>query len=83
MAKLNESYLDFVVDKNTSLHGCFTPASHLQIVSPSYVTRDRVDELIVFNYAYIEEIRDAHRQFVEDGGTIKSVLEVMDSGRSL
>lgn len=83
MAGLNESYLEFVVDKNTNLHGCFTPASHLEIVSPSHVTRDRVDEVIVFNYAYIEEIRDVHRQFIADGGTVQSVIEVMDSGKKL
>jgi hypothetical protein len=37
----------------------------------------------VFNYAYLDEIRDVHSQFIADGGTIKSVIEVMDSGNYL
>lgn len=79
MAGLDKSYLEFVADKNVNLHGCFTPATHLEIVSPAYITRDRIDEVVVFNYAYLDEIKDAHSQFIADGGVIKSVIEIMDS----
>lgn len=83
MGGLNKSYLEFVVDKNTKLHGCFTPATHLEIVPPSYVTRERIDEVVVFNYAYLDEITEMHSQFIAEGGAITSVIQVMDSGNNL
>lgn len=83
MAGLDKSYLEFVVDKNPNLHGCFTPATHLEIMPASYITRARIDEIIVFNYAYLDEIRNAHSKFIADGGIIKSVIEIMDSRNDL
>lgn len=83
MAGLDKSYLEFVADKNPKLHGCFTPATHLKIVPPSYITRNDVDEVIVFNYAYMDEIRDAHSSFIAEGGIIKSVIDIMDSEKDL
>jgi SAM-dependent methyltransferase len=78
MAELDKSYLEFIVDKNPKLHGYFTPVTHLEIVSPTYVTRDRIDEIVVFNYAYLDEIRAAHSEFIAEGGIIRSVLEIMN-----
>lgn len=83
MAGLDKSYLEFVVDKNPKLHGCFTPVTHLEIVSPTYVTRARLDEIVVFNYAYLDEIRNAHSKFIAEGGIIKSVIEVMNSKNNI
>lgn len=83
MAGLDKSYLEFVVDKNPNLHGCFMPATHLEIVSPSCIDRARLDEVIVFNYAYLDEIRDAHKKFMDEGGVIKSVIDVMGAGNNL
>lgn len=83
MAGLDKTYLEFVVDKNPNLHGCFTPATHLEIVPPNDITRTRIDEVIVFNYAYLDEIRDAHSKFIAEGGIIKSVIEIMGSGNDL
>lgn len=78
MAGLDKSYLEFIVDKNPKLHGYFTPVTHFEIVSPTCVTRDRIDEVVVFNYAYLDEIRDAHSKFIAEGGIIKSVIEIMN-----
>jgi SAM-dependent methyltransferase len=83
MAGLDKSYLEFVVDKNPKLHGCFTPVTHLKIMPPDVITRNRIDEIVVFNYAYLDEIKNAHQEFIAEGGVIKSVLEIMNTRKDL
>ncbi len=77
MAGLNEKHLEFVVDGNKNLHGCFTPVTSLPIVGPESVSRDVVDEVIVFNYAYINEIRSTLSTFIENGGKVISVIDLL------
>jgi hypothetical protein len=36
-----------------------------------------VDEVIVFNYGYIEEIRDTLSGFIADGGRVVSVIDLL------
>lgn len=77
MAGLNETHLDFVVDGNQSLHGCYTPVTEFPIRGPAAIMRDEVDEVIVFNYAYIEEIKNGLQEFIENGGKVISVIDLL------
>lgn len=77
MAGLTEKHLKFVVDGNPNLHGCYTPVTSLPIVGPEAVIRDAVDEVIVFNYAYINEIRNTLSAFIDNGGTVVSVIDLL------
>jgi hypothetical protein len=77
MARLDKSHLEFVVDSNPSLSGCVTPSGLIPIVQPDVVSRSVVDEVIVFNYAYIQEIQEVHRDFTSHGGRIVSVMEIL------
>jgi NDP-4-keto-2,6-dideoxyhexose 3-C-methyltransferase len=83
MAGLTKKHLEFVADGNRSLHGCFTPVTGLPIVGSDAVTRDFVDEVIVFNYAYINEITNTLSAFIEDGGNVVSVIDLLDNHASL
>lgn len=83
MAGLTKKHLEFVADGNRSLHGCFTPVTGLPIVGSDAVTRDIVDEVIVFNYAYINEITNTLSAFIEDGGNVVSVIDLLDNHASL
>ncbi len=78
MAKLTHNHLEFVVDGNENLHGCFTPVTGFQIKGPDSIKRNSVDEVIVFNYAYIEEIRETLTGFVNEGGKIVSVIDILN-----
>ncbi|MGD1875980.1 MAG: methyltransferase domain-containing protein [Kiloniellaceae bacterium] len=83
MAGLTDRHLEFVVDGNPGLHGCYTPVTEFEIVGPEAVTRAAVDEVVVFNYAYISEIRDTLSGFIADGGRVHSVIDLLaqaDSG---
>lgn len=77
MVGLSDKHLEFVVDGNQNLHGCYTPVTSLPIVGPESVTRDVIDEVIVFNYAYIDEIRGTLSTFIENGGKVFSVIELL------
>jgi C-methyltransferase C-terminal domain/Putative zinc binding domain/Methyltransferase domain len=77
MARLSADHLEFVVDGNPSLRGCFTPVTGFPIEGPDAVSRDTVDEVIVFNYAYIDEIRQTLADFIADGGKVVSVIDLL------
>ncbi len=77
MAGLTANHLEFVVDGNRNLHGCYTPVTSLPIVGPESVNRQAVDEVIVFNYAYINEIRTTLSEFIECGGKVISVIDLL------
>lgn len=77
MGGLTNEYLEFVIDKNPSLNGCYTPVTNLPIVQPDSVRIKSVDEIIVFNYAYIKEIRQDLSEFIDCGGNVVSVLDLL------
>ncbi len=77
MAQLGEKHLEFVVDGNSKLHGCYTPVTGIRITGPDSVTRSTADEVIVFNYGYMEEIRSTLSDFISNGGTVVSVLDLL------
>ena len=77
MAQLTHEHLEFVVDGNRNLHSCYTPVTQFRITGPDAVTRVAVDEVIVFNYAYIEEIRSTLSDFIAQGGIVHSVIDLL------
>jgi hypothetical protein len=77
MAGLSPQHLEFVVDGNPNLRGCFTPVTGFRIEEPGAVSRDAVDEVIVFNYGYIEEIRETLSDFIASGGKVVSVIDLL------
>ena len=77
MARLSAEHLEFVVDGNPNLRGCFTPVTGFRIEDPEAVSREAVDEVIVFNYGYIEEIRQTLSGFIADGGKVVSVIDLL------
>jgi hypothetical protein len=77
MVGLTTNHLAFVVDGNRNLHGCYTPVTSLPIVGPDSVTIEVVDEVIVFNYAYINEISGTLSEFIKNGGSVVSVIDLL------
>ena len=48
----------YLCDRSGHAHGLLAPKSHVPICAPSRLAEDPVDELIVFSYGYMDEIRD-------------------------
>ena len=77
MAGISNAEIDYLCDQNTGFHGLYTPATHIPIVSPDHVSIDPVDELIVFSFGYLNEIRSALADFLDRGGKITSMLDFL------
>jgi len=78
MSGLNKNHLEFVVDGNPNLHGCYTPVTGFQIKGPDSINRDSIDKVIVFNYAYIKEISELLTDFIKSGGEVISVIDLLN-----
>jgi SAM-dependent methyltransferase len=74
MAGLTRAELAYLADQNPSFHGLYTPKTHIPVVSPEHVRAEPVDELVVFSYAYLEEIR---ARVGGSAGRYTSILELM------
>lgn len=77
MAGMTTREIEYLCDQNSSFHGLLTPATHIPVVSPDRVTSDPVDELIVFSYAYMNEIRERLDPFAKRGGKFTSILDLI------
>jgi hypothetical protein len=77
MAGITNQDIDYLCDQNSSFHGLYTPSSHIPIVSPQHILSNPVDELLVFSYGYMNEIKASLAGFLEQGGRITSMLDLL------
>lgn len=77
MAGLTSDDLEFVCDQNASFHGLRAPCSHVPVVSAEHLLDHPVDEVIVFSFGYMEEIREQLSHYLARGGTLTSLLDVL------
>jgi SAM-dependent methyltransferase len=78
MANLDARDFIFICDQNPALHGKLTPGSNIRILHPDNLIRESIDEVIVFNHAYIKEIESQQTSFLQNGGRLTSVLSVLN-----
>ena len=80
VAGLTKNDLEYVADKNPYLHNKLLPGSHIPVVSAEQLLEDTegLEEIIVFNYGYIKEIRNYYKKFISKGGKVTSVLEYIN-----
>lgn len=76
MAGLSSSDISYLCDRNQSLHGLYTPRSHIPVVSPDCLLEDPVDEVIVFSFGYLDEIKQQLSRYINRGGRLVSLLEL-------
>lgn len=77
MGNLTSEDLLFIADQNEYLHNCYTPGSNIIIKSPNAIIEENVDEVIVFCYGYINEIRHNLKPHLDKGGKIISVIDLL------
>jgi SAM-dependent methyltransferase len=77
VARLTSDDLDFVCDANPALHGLYTPVTHVPIVAPTRLLTESVDDVIVFSYGYLDEIRTAYAGLAQRGGRFVSLLDLL------
>lgn len=65
---IDESLIDYVVDRSTVKQGRFTPGTHLQIHDPARLTEDQPDYCLLLTWNFAEEILKQQEQYRENGG---------------
>lgn len=53
----NANKLEYLVDKKPKKENVFSPKSHLPVYKINHLSTERVDEVIVFSFGYMEEIK--------------------------
>ena len=53
----NAGKLEYLVDKKPKKENIFSPKSHLPVYKINHLATERVDEIIVFSFGYMEEIK--------------------------
>ena len=77
MAGLTAADVAFLCDRNTGCHGRYTPVTHIPVVPPEQLATEPIDEVVVFSYGYMDEIRAAGRAVEERGGRFVSLLDLL------
>lgn len=65
---IDESIIDYVVDRSTVKQGRFTPGTHLMIHDPSRLTKDQPDYCLLLTWNFADEILKQQQQYRENGG---------------
>jgi methylation protein EvaC len=66
---LTNRYLDGVIDDAPAKQGAFTPGNHLEITNGSILTgAQRPDYVLLFAWAFAEEIKKRNAAYLELGG---------------
>jgi SAM-dependent methyltransferase len=67
----------YLCDRSPHAHGRLAPKSHVPICAPSRLAEDPVDELIVFSYGYMDEIREQLERELPVVPRLTSVLDLL------
>ncbi|MBK9128243.1 MAG: methyltransferase domain-containing protein [Phycisphaerales bacterium] len=76
-AGLTAADIAYLCDQNPCFHGLLTPATHVPVAPPQRLRDDPVDEVIVFSYGYLAEIRAALADVAARGTRFVSMLDLL------
>ena len=66
---ITNELVKYMIDDAPAKVGCYTPGSHLEIVSSSILYSDNPpDYVLVFAWSFFEEILKRNKKFIESGG---------------
>jgi hypothetical protein len=77
MADFCRDDIAYLCDRNPSFHGLYTPRTHIPIVSPEQLLADPVDEVIIFSFGYLDEIKQQLAGYVKHVGRLVSLLDLL------
>ncbi len=68
------SHIDYMIDDSSAKWGYFTPGSHIEVVPRERLVMEEPDYLLVFAWAYLNEIAGKCRDYLERGGKLLTPL---------
>ena len=67
-SKMDNNLIDFVFDKSKLKQGLYTPGTNIKIINPKYISRKKVDYLLILSWNIKKEIIKQERKFLKAGG---------------
>lgn len=67
---ITNKHLDFIIDDAPAKQGLYTPGSHLQIRNNLTLKSDNPDYILLFAWAFYDEIAKKCADYLEEGGRI-------------
>lgn len=78
LANMKNSFkLDFLIDKNPKSDEIYTPSSNIPVVGLNHLKKNTIDEILVFSYGYINEIREELNLYGYKSSQVKSFIDIM------
>lgn len=67
--QLTDELIDYVVDDAPAKEGLYTPGNHLRIFSSNILYgKDKPNYVLIFAWAFIDEIKKRHKEFLKNNG---------------
>ena len=76
----NSKNFKFLIEKNPKSQNIYAPGSGLQIVNLEHLKENPVDEILVFSFGYMDEIKKDLKKYGYQNNQIKSFIDVMKDG---
>ncbi len=74
----NANKLEYLVDQKPKKQHVFSPKSHLPVYNINHLATERVDEVIVFSFGYMEEIKSDLIKLGYQENQIISMLKILN-----
>ena len=71
---ITRDHVEFMIDDASAKWGYCTPGSHIEIRSRESLSTDRPDYLLVFAWAYLNEIAKNCKEYLDQGGKLLTPL---------
>lgn len=65
---IGNEHIDYMIDDAPAKLGLYTPGSHLEIKASKVLVKDKPDYILVFAWAFFEEIAKKNRAYLDAGG---------------
>jgi methylation protein EvaC len=67
---ITHEHLDYMIDDGPAKQGMYTPGSHIQIKSNAALAEDKPDYILVFAWAFYDEIAKKNQAYLSTGGRL-------------
>ncbi len=65
---ITKEHLEYMIDDAPAKQGLYTPGSHLLIRNSSVLKSDKPEDVLLFAWAFADEIISKNSEYLEDGG---------------
>ncbi len=66
---IDENFIDYIIDDSPARQNVYIPGAHVKTVSSKILqTNKKPDYILLFAWAFLNEVRDRNKEYLRDGG---------------